>query len=257
MTKLTDLLQLTDQYHRYLADYGVSFTTEGLPIMRRSWYLTEFPQRIIPYRDRNNRKLVAEPEHTVLCFYCADTLIFRRMKHPLADLKEYRRFMGVIGADLTVTDDMDVEWQRAIILLNRLFDAVLAVNGIKLVQNLRIGGLDTFDTLTAIPEGVLAASGTLGCPLTKPGDFSYMIKLNIIKPSGVMLYGRKDSLMEQQLNALSIRHRRYDDTHTLCSQRRQECTSRPSNNDDCGTIRRQVSAIHNDQSQSKGASANV
>ncbi|PJM73709.1 hypothetical protein CS006_00485 [Bifidobacterium primatium] len=218
---LTQILRLIDQYHRYLAARGIAFANNGAPIMKRAWYLTEFPERIIPYRDRKNRKLVADPAHTVLCFYCADTLIFRRMQHPLADLDEYRRFMGVIGANLTVTEDMDIEWQRAILLLNRLFDAVLAVNGIKLVQNLRVGSPTTLDTLTTVPEGVLAASGTLGCPATKPGDLSYTLKLNTAKPGGVMIYGKKDPLMEQQLDALGIHHHRYDDTHTLYKKRRQ------------------------------------
>lgn len=128
--------------------------------------------------------------------------------------------MGTIGADLTVTEDMDIEWQRTIILLNRLYDAFLATNGIKLIQNLRVGSPATLNVLTVVPEGVLAASGTLGCPLTKPNDLSYTLKLNVAKPSGVIQYGRRDESMEQQLDKLCIPHRRYDDIHTLYKNRR-------------------------------------
>lgn len=219
---LTDILRLIDRYHQYLGHRDVAFAGDGLPIPERSWYLNNFPERIVPYKDRNNRKYVSDQRRTVLCHYCADKFIFRRMQHPLNDVADYKRFMGTIGADLTVTEDMDIEWQRAIILLNRLYDAFLATNGIKLIQNLRIGSPATLDVLTVVPEGVLAASGTLGCPLTKPDDLSYTLKLNVARPSGVMQYGRRDKFMEQQLDKLGIPHQRYDDIHTLYKTRRQK-----------------------------------
>lgn len=121
--------------------------------------------------------------------------------------------MGVTGSDATVTADMDVEWQQAIILLNQLFDAVLAVNGIKLVQNLRIGMPSTLSCLLSVPEGVMAASGTLGCDPTEEADISYSVKIHTLKPSGVMLYGRHDPIMEQQLQKSGIPYRRYEDAH--------------------------------------------
>lgn len=182
--------------------------------MRREWYLCEWPERMVTFRERKSR-LVTDSTRTVLCFYCADERIYPRWEHVLDELDEYRPFMGVAGSDVTVTSDMDIEWQRMIILINQMFDAVLAVNGIRLVQNLRIGLPATLSCLLNVPEGVMAASGTLGCRPTQPGDFSYAVKLHTIHPRGVMLYGRYDTIMEQQLETANIPHRWYKDTHTL------------------------------------------
>lgn len=51
-------------------------------------------------------------------------------------LMNTKKFMGVIGSDLTVTSDTDLEWQEAIMLVNQLYMAVLAVNNVKVVQNI-------------------------------------------------------------------------------------------------------------------------
>ena len=36
------------------------------------------------------------------------------------DIREYKEYLGVCGLDITITDDMDIEWQQSIILLNQL-----------------------------------------------------------------------------------------------------------------------------------------
>lgn len=70
--------------------------------------------------------------------------------------------MGVIGFDLTVTSDMDVEWQREVMLLNQLGTALLAHSGIKIVHNMRCGRRSTLQCFDSVPKGVFCASGTLG-----------------------------------------------------------------------------------------------
>lgn len=214
ISTLNHIMLLIDDYELYLTVQGVRFDKNGFPIPEQSWYLDERPELIVTYRERKSR-LVRHPDKTVLCFFCADARIYPRLKNVLKELDAYRCFMGVIGPDVTVTPDMDVEWQREIILLNQLFMAVLAVNGIKVIQNLRIGGPETLSCLVNVPDGIMCASGTLGCVLTKPDDYSYSVKLCMLHPSEVLLYGRRDKLLERQLDVLGIPHHRYDDTHTL------------------------------------------
>ncbi|NMM98699.1 DUF4417 domain-containing protein [Bifidobacterium olomucense] len=223
-----ELLDLIGEYQRYLKQNNVLLDSEGFPLMRREWYLEipdndEWPKLIIPFRDRKS-SLVLDPSHTVLCFYCADNRIYPRLEQVLIELDEYRQFMGVIGADVTITEDMDIECQQATILLNQLFGAVLAVNGIKIVQNLRIGLPSTLRCLLNVPEDIMCASGTLGCELTEDSDYSYAVKLHTLKPSRVMLYGRYDTVMEQQLNAAGVPHRWYKDAHTLYKQQKRAIT---------------------------------
>lgn len=47
---------------------------------------------------------------------------------------------------------MDPAWQREIILANHLFEAVLGINGVKIVHNLRIGSEETLDCLRSAPR---------------------------------------------------------------------------------------------------------
>lgn len=212
------IMHLIDEYTGYLQERGVRFASNGFPIPERDWYLTihsenDFPENIVTYRERRSAKLVSSPSKTVLCFYCADQFIYPRLERMRDEFDAYRPFMGVIGADVTVTADMDLEWQRETLLLNQLFMCMLGVNGIKVVQNLRIGSPGTLEVLLDAPEGVLAASGTLGCAPTKPDDISYTVKLTALGVGGVLLYGKMDPVMESQISALGIPHRWYMDTH--------------------------------------------
>ena len=128
-------------------------------------------------------------------------------------------YMGVIGLDVTFTDDMDEEWQRAMVLLNQLFLAVLAINGISIVLNTRTAGLDVACVWQNIPQGVMAASGFLGCePLKFEDDFSYLGKILKRLPERLIIYGKHDKIAEKQLDTMGINYRVYTDFHRLCKE---------------------------------------
>lgn len=121
--------------------------------------------------------------------------------------------------DVTVTSDMDEEWQEAIILLNHLFLAVLAVNGIKILLNTRTGGLDPDVIFKNTPHGVMVAAGFLGCDTTADEcDYSFMKKILVLLPEKLILYGKHDKIAERQLDILGIDFRTYTDFHRLCKE---------------------------------------
>ncbi|MGI6033438.1 MAG: DUF4417 domain-containing protein [Coriobacteriales bacterium] len=175
ISKLTDIMEFIDRCTGYLADRGVGFDALGFPTVDKSWYLDEIPDQMVTYRDRNNG-YIRDRSRTVICFFCEDERIYPRFENLFEDLEEYRSFMGVVGADVTVTSDMDIEWQEALMLANQLFAAVLGVSGVKIVQNLRCGSVETLRCLSSVPKGILCASGTLGCDRTA-------------SPCGYALYG--------------------------------------------------------------------
>lgn len=215
ISTLTDILRLVDDYTAYLQSAGCRFDGEGFPLIPSSCFLDKLPDKVIPYRDRKSR-LVTDPSKTVLCFYCEDARIYPRLERVFDELPEYRKFMGVVAADVTVTPDMEMEWQRELMLLNQLFMAVLAANGIKVVLNLRCGSSSTLSCFDSVPSGVMCASGTLGCaPTESPLDMTYLVKLLRVRPSAVLLYGKPDPIMEDQLALAGIPYRRYDDFHQL------------------------------------------
>lgn len=167
------------------------------------------------YRDRN-ASFIVDPSTTLLCFYCADRLLYPRFDKLVQEIGIYKNYLGIVGPDLTVTPDMDPAWQREIILANRLFEAVLGINGVKIVHNLRIGSGETLDCLRSVPVNVPCATGTLGCNSGSPVDVElFCEKLFMVRPSIVYIYGKRDVSMEKQLNISGVPYMLFRDAHTM------------------------------------------
>ena len=220
MRCLSDVLGLMDEMTSYLRLRGMRFTKDGFPILSRKHFLDRPPKTIVPYDFRNTR-CVENPSETVLCFFCADTRIYPRLEKMLLELEEYRRFMGVVASDVTVTSDMDPEWQTAIMQLNQLHMAVLAVNGIKVVANLRRGSPETLAHLKHIPCNAMWATGFLGCADGLPQDMDFIKAVLAVSPSMLLIYGRRDPNAMEKLDAMGVRYKVYPDYHKLSRQRTQ------------------------------------
>lgn len=215
---LMDIFSMIDFLYQYLDGKDISFNSDGFPIFRSEMFLDEWPDLVIPYSQRKNKRVI-DKKKTVLCFFDKDHKLYPRLSKVLEEIEEYRSFMGVIGLDITITDDMDEEWQRAILILNRLFMAVLAVNGIKIILNTRIAGLDPSDSFAGIPSNVMVASGFLGCNTIETDEnLSYVIKILTLLPDKLIIYGKHDLKVEKQLDGVGIDYRVYKDFHRLCKE---------------------------------------
>lgn len=211
---LYELCLIADRFVEYL-DGKVEFSEDGFPVFRKEMFLEEEPDLIVPFYNRNN-KIVADRAKTVLCFFSSDSNLYRRLENVFDDLDEYKKCMGVIGLDITVTDDMDPEWQNMIMLVNQLFLAILACNGIKIIMNARIGSPRSVKNLKAFPKGVMWATSFLGCDkLHSEYDFSFISKVLRIFPSNLLIYGKHDKIAEKQLTNMGIDYRVYADMHRL------------------------------------------
>jgi len=212
---LLDFFTITEKYLRYLSG-KIEFSDNGYPIFTKEMFLDKEPEMIIPYYNRHN-KFVKDPTKTVICFFSADASLYIRLEKIFDELDEYKQFQGVIGLDVTVTADMDPEWQNAIMLLNQLFLAVLACNGIKIVMNTRVGSPQTVKNLSGFPKDIIWATSFLGCDkLSSNIDFSFISKILNLMPSKLLIYGKHDKIAEQQLTTMGIKYRVYPDIHRLC-----------------------------------------
>ena len=158
---ILDLCKIADDYIAYLKDKGMKFGEDGFPVFSQQMFLDDLPEQVIPYDFKKNRA-IKNPTKTLLCFYCPNARIYPRLEQVLDDIAEYRKYMGTVATDVTMTCDMDEEWQDFIMLLNQLFMAVLAVNRIKIVANLRTGNLHTHGNFKGIPANIMWAAGFLG-----------------------------------------------------------------------------------------------
>ena len=207
------VISLIDEYTEYLEAQGVAFTEEGFPQLPQSCFLDEWPDRVVTYKYRNSR-LVTDKRRTVLCLYAPDNQIFPRLDKVFDELGEYSQYMGAVMSDATVTWDMDPDFQVEMMLLNQLYMAVLAMNGIKVIANTRCGKPDTVRYLGAIPHGVMWASGFLGCEReSDPASVSFISKILAVRPSKLLLYGKRDPVAESRLDSMGVNYRRYPDVH--------------------------------------------
>lgn len=215
---LPKILQIIDKYIVYLKDRGFRFDKNGYPIFSKEMFLEEWAELIVPFTQRLN-KIVRNKKKTLICFFDKDNHLYQRLLKVFDEIDEYKKYMGVIGLDITFTNDMDEEWQRLTSLLNMLFMAVLAANGIKIVLNTRSAALSTQDLFKNIPHGIMAASGFLGCKkVENEADTRYISKILTILPSKLFIYGKQDKIVEKQLNNMGINYRRQLDFHRLCKE---------------------------------------
>ncbi|MCF0128750.1 MAG: DUF4417 domain-containing protein [Pseudobutyrivibrio sp.] len=217
MKSLGDVFRIIDEYTLYLEDREFQFSAEGLPIFTKEMFLHDTPELLVPVQHRKNRR-VKNPDKTVLVFFCDDTLIYRRLDKLLDEIDMYKDYMGIVQADVTVTADMDIEWQRAIMLLNQLVMAMFAVNGIKVVLNSRRGCKETMDMFRYMPKGICIASGYRGASQSSKMDFSYLAKMLWFMPEKIYIYGAvDDSLCEQMLN-MGLDYIIYPDFRSYCNE---------------------------------------
>lgn len=213
---LYDVLALMDRYRRYLKSKGVQFNQDGFPFFSRDMFLEQWPSQVVPYDHRKNHR-VNNPQKTVLCHYNGDKRIYPRLERVLDDIGEYRGFMGAVYSDVTITEDMDSEWQGLIMLLNQLYAMVIAVNDIKIVANIRTGDRNSVKWMSTIPKGVMCASGFLGCKnQTNPSDMEYISKLLFLRPSKLLIYGKHDKCLESHMDIMGVDYKVYPDFHRLC-----------------------------------------
>lgn len=211
-----DLMVVIDKLYQYLFKKGFSFDPRGFPIFEKYMFLTEWPNLVVPYSQRRN-KLVKNRSKTLICFFDKDKNLYPRIAKVFDEISEYQTFMGVAGLDITITYNMDKEWQRLNSLANQLFLAVLATNNIKIVFNTRNGGLNCEEIFMNVPSNVISVSGFLGCDLiTADFDFEYLEKILYLMPDKLILYGKRDPIVEDQLDYLGINYKYYKDFHRLC-----------------------------------------
>ncbi len=217
---LLDLMKTAEGHLSYLKGKGVRFDKRGFPVLPKQAFLDSWPEQIVPF-DFGNSRLVQNPSKTLLCFYCADKRIYPRFEKVLDEISEYKRFMGVVAVDVSITSDMGAEWQSFIMLLQQLFLAVLYVNDVPVVANLRIGNAESASYLDGVPKGVMWAAGFLGCVKEKERNMDFIATVLRVLPSKLIVYGSEDCFAFQKLERMGVEFRLYPDYHKQCGALRK------------------------------------
>ena len=212
MKNLLDFLKLIDEYQSYLIARGQAFSPDGWPMIDKKCFLDKPPDIIVPFLKRTDKRLQCY-KSIAICSFSKDENIYPRLDNLMKDIEEYKKFAAVVALDLTVTWDMDKEWQDVILLVNRLFMAILAINGIKVIINTRIGSTMDFSSLQYLPHMVMCASGFLGCAKAKEYDMTYLAKILFLRPSWLLIYGKCSDIERANLDRFGIKYIVYIDYH--------------------------------------------
>lgn len=102
---MLDLCEIAEGYIAYLKDKGMKFGEDGFPVFSQQMFLDNLPEQVIPYDFRKTR-VIKNSKKTLLCFYCPDARIYPRLERVLDDIAEYRKYIGTVATDVTVTYDM-------------------------------------------------------------------------------------------------------------------------------------------------------
>lgn len=216
---IMDLLNAIESMRKFIGS-KMSFNKDGWPIFEPAHFLSEWPQSVVTFKNRTS-SLLNDKSKTLLCFFSSDAEIYTRFTKIYQDIPLYREYAGLVFPDITVTWDMDIEMQEAMMLANHMFAAVLASEGIKLAFNTRCGSFYTQKIFQNIPRNIMCASGFLGC--SNASDISsasaYINKILGLMPDKLVIYGKKDHLINQQMDTLGINYRYYADFHTMSKRR--------------------------------------
>lgn len=199
---------------------GIVFNEEGYPLFKSSFYLREKPELIIPF---NHRKAAKNKSKTVLCFYMKDLLLYKRVSTLKKDLESLKGYMGICGFDLSPRIGWNENLQKFNILLSQMITVWFALNGIKVIPNLRTGDYSTFSCLKSYEKDLQFSFGALGNwkkKITLEDLYYLNIKLMIARPSSLLIYGKLEEECEEFILNKGIPYTVYSDFRTLCYEKR-------------------------------------
>lgn len=208
-----------------------SFLTKMVfPILPPSYYVSDVPDsvRMLPICKRSATK---EPSNTILCSFEKDTLVYRHVRAIVraircgressleSVLQSYQKFYAVAGFDLSVCINTNPKEQNLYALLNQLINAVLAVNGIKILANIRIGSLANLKSLVGYPRELCCCTGVIGCrqrAFTAEDILKLQARIYMLQPKLLLLYGSQDHNFSQALDELGQAYRFIQDYNEWC-----------------------------------------
>ncbi|MCR5719027.1 MAG: hypothetical protein K6F84_00540 [Lachnospiraceae bacterium] len=205
-----DLFKISEELYRYLIDAGISFTPQGYPIFTEEMLLKEIPEQVLPLGKTHVAK---DKSKTLLVSFTNDAIIYKRLLSLKKDVQMYKEYLGFGGFDLSPRINWDINLQRFNIGLNLMADAFLALNGVKIMPNFRIGCLKTLDALNCYPSNTWYTVGALGCAKghVKINVMYLRTKLIITNPDMLIYYGKLKTEYMAVLEEYGVPYKVYAD----------------------------------------------
>jgi len=129
------------------------------------------PERLVAFSETSHP---SAPADAVVHFYEQDFRFERIWRNPKKYLDRLRRFAGVICPDFSTHRDIPRAQRIEHIYRNFAIGVWLQREGIDVIANVRVDGLDSVSySLAGVPENSTVAMGTLGCVRSKENRERY------------------------------------------------------------------------------------
>lgn len=214
-----NLFKIATELQEYLEKHGMSFNEKGYPVFTEDMLLKELPEGVCPI---GQTYYVKDKSKYLLVSFSNDENVYKKLESLRNDVDEYLQYKAFGGFDLSPRINWDVNLQQFNLLLNKLADAYLAINGVKLIPNFRTGCLETFDVLSIYPANTWYSVGALGCGKgkIKINEMYLRTKLLVANPDMLIYYGKLKSEYAHILDEYEVKYKVFTDFQRL--SRRKE-----------------------------------
>lgn len=217
-----NLVEWGDTLVRYLKRHGVKFEN-AMPVIPLEMLVKAVPNeaKMLPSSKRSATKT---PSKDILCNFEGDGYLYCHVRNIVKAVQKgydavervispYRKFFAVAGFDLTITPGMDQCEQDMIFLLNWLLDATLAINGVHIIPNFRVGNERQAEKLAIFPKGLCYAIGRIGEERNVPHLDEYLTRIRVMfaRPGKFLVYGYRKSSPMPLLEELGVAYECFED----------------------------------------------
>ena len=190
MNRMYQLIKWCDIKISFLKKNGIEFKND-LPVLPQESLYSGIPQMVETYAHRNDIPS-AITGSSLIAYFDNDVNLMNRIYKIDNEIEVLKQFGGICGFDLSPCVTMLRPRQKFSLLVSAVFNCYVALHGIKVLTNARVGDLSTISSLDNIPAKSNIITGEIGCHKYGYKAYGlYQLKLirNKIKPNIIFVYG--------------------------------------------------------------------
>ena len=185
-----NLINWCDQKITFLKKNGIEFS-KGLPVIPQKSLYSDIPYMVETYAHRHD--IPSEIRSSSLISYFEnDRNLMNRLYKIDDEIEVLKQYGGICGFDLSPCVTMLRPRQKLSLLVSAVFNCYVALHGVKVLINARIGDLSTTSLVNNIPAQSNFITGEIGCHNNGYKAYGlYQLKLikNKIHPKIIFVYG--------------------------------------------------------------------
>lgn len=179
---------------------GIVFRN-GLPVLPADSYYTDIALTIETFQFRN-KILPKMRKQSLICYFSNDDRLIQRLYKIDEEIPILLEYGGICGFDLSPSVTMLRPRQKLSLLVSALFNCYVALHGVKILPNCRVGDLANMSVIANIPQRTNIISGELGCKnhgFKRYGLYQLRITMKRVSPEIMFVYG---SISQKDIYAL-------------------------------------------------------